>query len=147
MSDLSVPFVDDVALKGMAEGNTEVCCGASRGPASILSRTSTQHPPCRISHCMCLQVLKQLHDPGRDGTEVSTCAIEQAAKQTQLLQQKVTAKIHGSILRPGSIIFNTVCFSMPISTVHRSMCGSKNWCRSFGVVTLFVPHTLLSCVQ
>jgi hypothetical protein len=37
MADLSVPFVDEVATKGMEEGNAEM--------------------------------LEQLHDPGRDGTE------------------------------------------------------------------------------
>lgn len=64
MADLSVPFVDEVAMKGMEEGNAEVSAG---GRPTWLDAVGFR--PAHALSCW-LQMLEQLHDPGRDGTEV-----------------------------------------------------------------------------
>lgn len=44
MADLSVPFVDEQAMKGMAEGNVEV--GGELHAVSIVFRVHTQRVGC-----------------------------------------------------------------------------------------------------
>jgi hypothetical protein len=67
MADLSVPFVN--ATEGMAEGNPEVrpvTKAAAASHVDLFKADCATHTPDLFA-----QELKQLHDPGREGTEVS----------------------------------------------------------------------------
>lgn len=52
MADLSVPFVDEVATKGMEEGNAEV---SSRGGPTSLDHLQQDSDPhmCCLAACRC----------------------------------------------------------------------------------------------
>jgi hypothetical protein len=69
MADLSVPYVNEQATKGMEEGKTEVSRQHMSAPLlSITCLVSCSH---MLLACY-LQMLKTLHDPGREGTEVGS---------------------------------------------------------------------------